>query len=814
MRPDGSPTNASVVGSRARALFGAALISALGALVVASPAGGAGARASRAPPASHLVTLAASLKGSDLTPRSLAVLYDQYNNAGATVVRSQNFEPAFDASDDEAADDFVVPAGLTAWIIDGVDVQGSYFTGPGPAVSFNVRFYRNGVGNLPGELVVDRLNQPFSYGGSTFAIAISSVVLDPGTYWVSVQANENYNPYGQWGWWNRAVGSNQGAAWRNPGGAGGIPACIAWGRRAGTCYQSASPDQVFRIRGTAACIGQLATIVGTEGNDTLTGTDGPDVIAGLGGNDQIDGRGAADIICGGAGDDRIVGGNEEFRADANEHDLLFGEAGNDTVDSGQGYLDLVSGGPGDDRLIGNQFAVLSYVFATAGVAVDLGRGTASGEGNDTLSGFPFVFGSPYSDVLIGDRSANFFFGLAGNDAIHGGDGFDVVAFNSKSTVRANLVTGRAAGGASEGDDTLAEIEGLGGGDGDDDLVGNRQDNFLYGGKGNDRILGGGGADSIFGKEGDDRLYGEAGNDLLEGGAGTNSLDGGQGENDRASYTWIPSGVAGQTGVTADLVARSAKATGNGGTLRDTPVIGVESLAGSPYPDTLAGNSKANALIGNAGRDTLYGRAGNDFLNGGPDVDTAQAGTGRDYCLDTELRRGCELTGRTEAQIASAVGSSALLSGRLTTWPELAGVTPFTESYTEPTCAPGRRGGGRTTIAPPKRVREPGGNDTVRWQAWLFRTGSRRAIASTPLAEGKLVSPANSDREHPAAWTRPNGSPINWPITKRLQRPGIYYWEQKITLVKLGGEKRSRIQAYYQPPGKASAVKSCDFRARR
>ena len=50
------------------------------------------------------------------------------------------------------------------------------------------------------------------------------------------------------------------------------------------------------------CKGELATVVGTAGNDTIVGTPARDVIAGLGGNDH---RRAGDnnVICAGAGND-------------------------------------------------------------------------------------------------------------------------------------------------------------------------------------------------------------------------------------------------------------------------------------------------------------------------------------------------------------------------------------------------------------------------------------------------------------------------------------------------------------------------------
>ena len=74
-------------------------------------------------------------------------LYDQYNNAGADAVSSQDFETANNAFDDQVADDFVIPGGQD-WQVTEVDIQGQYFNGPGPAASMNVFFYTNS-GTLP-----------------------------------------------------------------------------------------------------------------------------------------------------------------------------------------------------------------------------------------------------------------------------------------------------------------------------------------------------------------------------------------------------------------------------------------------------------------------------------------------------------------------------------------------------------------------------------------------------------------------------------------------------------------------------------------
>jgi hypothetical protein len=175
------------------------------------------------------------------------VLYDQYDNATGAAYTSQDFETAFDAYDNQAADDFVVPTGET-WNIDQVDVQGQYSTG-GPAAAFHVFIYSD-AGGLPGTNVYTALDQAYSDGGTgtDFVITLSSpATLTEGTYWVSVQSRQDFGTAGQWFWNDRSVQSGNPAAWQNPGGGFGTP-CTTWGVR-GTCIGGA-PDHVYRLSGT------------------------------------------------------------------------------------------------------------------------------------------------------------------------------------------------------------------------------------------------------------------------------------------------------------------------------------------------------------------------------------------------------------------------------------------------------------------------------------------------------------------------------------------------------------------------------------
>src|SRR5947207_10749734 len=132
-------------------------------------------------------------------------LYDQYNNDSGVASSSQNFEAAFDAFDDNLADDFTLGSDGS---IGQVDAAGTYFNGGGPVITFHVTFYQDS-GGAPGSVIEDRDGSSYSLvGGSDFRIALSPAVdLSAGTYWVSLQAKLDFGRGGQWGWDDRTVQS-------------------------------------------------------------------------------------------------------------------------------------------------------------------------------------------------------------------------------------------------------------------------------------------------------------------------------------------------------------------------------------------------------------------------------------------------------------------------------------------------------------------------------------------------------------------------------------------------------------------------------
>jgi hypothetical protein len=216
------------------------------AIVLALAQPNTGKRSTAADTAQIPVTSSANERQADALPMpeflTGGVLWDQYDNPATEPpinIGSQDFEPTLDASDDQAADDFVFTFPQNNCIT-GVRVMGEYSLGGGPATSFNVYIYGNGAGNIPGGLIVSFLDRPYTGTPPDFTINLPSpFCLGPGTYWVSVQARQDFNPNGQWFWHNRTVQSDAGATWQNPGNGYGT-SCITWNRK-----NACMPDQVW-----------------------------------------------------------------------------------------------------------------------------------------------------------------------------------------------------------------------------------------------------------------------------------------------------------------------------------------------------------------------------------------------------------------------------------------------------------------------------------------------------------------------------------------------------------------------------------------
>jgi Ca2+-binding RTX toxin-like protein/subtilisin-like proprotein convertase family protein len=253
----------------------------------------------------------------------------------------------------------------------------------------------------------------------------------------------------------------------------------------------------------------------------------------------------------------------------------FTTAATHTVFTGDNSANTINGTEGQDRISGGG-----------------GNDTLNGRGGDDL-----IYGNDGNDTLDGGF---------GNDLIDGGSGVDTVsyaAFGSRVLVDLRLA-GSAQETGSAGLDTLAGIENIISGSGNDTLTGDARANRIDGGAGDDVIDGG------------------AGSDILIGGLGIDTVSFG----------------SATAGVVVDIGRASSQDTRGAG--RDV-LSGFENLSGSAFNDVLTGTEAANVLNGGAGNDVLRGELGRDTLIGGLGADTfvfgsageAGIGVGRDVILD-------------------------------------------------------------------------------------------------------------------------------------------------------------------------------------
>ena len=333
------------------------------------------------------------------------------------------------------------------------------------------------------------------------------------------------------------------------------------------------------------------TLAGGEGADTLYGEDGADTLDGGAGNDSLSGGTGNDTLHGGVGADTLAGsqgmdyadysdsgaavsinlnagtatggdatgdvisgidgiygsayndtliGSDAFSTDPADTytSIIYGNAGNDSID-GAGGDDSLYGGADNDTILGG--AGNDYI--EGGTGADSAIGGAGndtlylGDGNDSMgvgdTGDDLVYGEGGDDVLSGDAGNDTIYGGIGNDAIEGHDGADTIYGEEGDDYLAGFdVTGitypenRTLNPTVGSDDGSADY--IDGGTGNDTVLGGAGNDTLLGGADNDHLDGGTGADSLEGGDGDDTLLGGDGNDYLAGGSGANSYDGGLG----------------------------------------------------------------------------------------------------------------------------------------------------------------------------------------------------------------------------------------------------------------------------------------------
>ena len=293
------------------------------------------------------------------------------------------------------------------------------------------------------------------------------------------------------------------------------------------------------------------TLLGSGAANILRGGAEGDDLRGFAGNDRLFGEDGNDFLLGGLGGDLLDGGtgydfasydgsNTGVTVNLTSGIGAFGHAAGDTLTSvehligsdfsdtllGDGANNILRGGNGNDDIRG--YAGNDLLFGGNGndaLFGYFGNDTLSGEaGNDTLSGgvgSDTVSGGTGNDTIVGDADG-------ANDSYDGDAGNDAVDYSAvTTTIGVNLNTGVASGSAI-GIDSLAGIERVFAGSGNDSLVASADSFLIDGGAGNDTILGGSGANILVGGLGNDIMRGFAGNDRLNGGSGNDRLEGNAG----------------------------------------------------------------------------------------------------------------------------------------------------------------------------------------------------------------------------------------------------------------------------------------------
>jgi serralysin len=223
---------------------------------------------------------------------------------------------------------------------------------------------------------------------------------------------------------------------------------------------------------------------------------------------------------------------------------------------------VIDGGAGIDTV--------RFDGVAAAVTVNLTKGTATGQGTDTLLNIENVTGSSLNDTITGN---------AGNNVIDGGAGIDAVRFDGvAAAATVNLVAGTATG---QGNDTLHNIENVTGSNLNDTITGNSGNNVLDGKGGADTLAGLGGSDTYM--------------------------------VDNAADVVMEASGAGNDTVLAS-VSYKLGAGQSIETLQTTNSAGTAAI-------NLTGNELNQAIIGNAGMNFINGGAGNDTLTGRGGADT-------------------------------------------------------------------------------------------------------------------------------------------------------------------------------------------------
>jgi hypothetical protein len=181
------------------------------------------------------------------------VLWDQTAGISSTDISSQDFTDSggsLDHFDTRAADDFLVPDGFF-WVIRTIYAFGAFDDNPPDIIdSLNIYFFADKDG-LPGNEVArcvykDILPEDITVPNFVIDLPLPCK-LEPGVYWISVQANIAFIQNGQWFWHENTIQRLSPFVWENPGDGFGT-GCVQFTPAQANCGAD-SPDLSFQLTG-------------------------------------------------------------------------------------------------------------------------------------------------------------------------------------------------------------------------------------------------------------------------------------------------------------------------------------------------------------------------------------------------------------------------------------------------------------------------------------------------------------------------------------------------------------------------------------
>ena len=325
----------------------------------------------------------------------------------------------------------------------------------------------------------------------------------------------------------------------------------------------------------------MATIIGTDADDTLIGTAGNDTFIGSAGDDTIKGGNGNDVV-----DYSSLGQPITIQP-------VVIQKGAIGTDSFKDFFEGIIGATGQINSI-DATSDSTNVSIVADLSKERLEITVVGSPPIVVKvkNFVNVIGTSQNDTIIGDTQDNqlsgsggndIIRGSAGNDTLLGGDGTDTADYSKIGVSSTIFIDGTLKKGGGLGTDLLGQFEKL----------------------------------------------------VVDASAESNTID--------ASIAPSALFLIGDASVNANLETQSFVVNNlpDGNTAKFT-FINFDNVKGTNQSDTIVGDRQNNLLFGNGGNDIISGGSGNDILTGGNGNDTLTGGLGADKFVFTNVLEGVDI----------------------------------------------------------------------------------------------------------------------------------------------------------------------------